>query len=81
MQLFSYSSLKRDGELGEAVTEALNSKGVRWAKIKAVKEPKERQQYGVPAEPGDDLGIEYRYAEAYSACAADLTCAALNTHF
>lgn len=64
--LFSYSSFQREGDLGEAVTQALNSKGVRWVKIKAAKEPKERQQYGIPAAPGDDLGIEYRYTHFVS---------------
>ena len=68
LQLFSYSSFQREGDLGEAVTEALNSKAVRWAKIKAAKEPKERQQYGIPAAPGDDLGIEYRWAYSLSCC-------------
>ncbi len=61
MQVFSYSSFHKEGEVGEITAEALSSRDVRWAKIKPVKEPKEKgPPTGVPAEPGPDLGIEYR---------------------
>ena len=63
LQIFSYSSYNKEGEVGEVTAAALSAKDVRWAKVRAVKEMKERaptKQYGLPAEPGADLGIEYR---------------------
>ncbi len=55
MQVFSYSHFNKEGEVGDTTAEALSARDVRWAKIKSEKPP-----VGVPAEPGPDLGIEYR---------------------
>ena len=54
-QVFSYSNFRKEGVVGDTTAEALAAKDVRWAKVKEVKAP-----VGVPAEPGPDLGIEYR---------------------
>ena len=63
LQVFSYSNFNRaEGEVGECTAAALNGKDVQWAKVRAVKEKAPSKQYGVPAEPGPDLGIEYRYS-------------------
>lgn len=55
MQVFSYSHFNKEGEVGDTTAEALSARDVKWAKIKSEKAP-----VGVPAEPGADLGIEYR---------------------
>lgn len=62
LQIFSYSSFNRaEGEVGECTAAALAAKGAQWVKVKAPKVKAPSKQYGVPAEPGPDLGIEYRY--------------------
>lgn len=62
-QVFSYSNFNREaGEVGVCTAAALDEKHVQWAKVKPVKEKAPSKQYGVPAEPGPDLGIEYRYS-------------------
>ena len=63
MQVFSYSSYNKQDVPGECTEEALNARDVRWTKQRPVKEPKERapvKETGIPAEDGEDLGIEYR---------------------
>lgn len=48
---------------GECTEAALRARDVRWAKVRPPREPKERtpaKQTGIPAEDGEDLGIEYR---------------------
>ena len=57
LQVFSYSHFNKEGEVGAATADALSARDVRWAKVKSEKAP-----VGVPAEPGPDLGIEYRYS-------------------
>ncbi|KAL0039615.1 hypothetical protein WJX77_003445 [Trebouxia sp. C0004] len=59
--VFSYSHFNKEGEVGETTAEALSARDVRWAKVKSEKAP-----VGVPAEPGADLGIEYRYTHYIS---------------
>lgn len=61
--MFSYSSYNKQEVPGECTEEALNARDVRWAKQRPLREPKERapvKDTGVPAEDGEDLGIEYR---------------------
>ncbi|KAL0021602.1 hypothetical protein WJX79_003100 [Trebouxia sp. C0005] len=59
--VFSYSHFNKEGEIGDTAAEALSARDVRWAKVKSEKAP-----VGVPAEPGPDLGIEYRYTHYIS---------------
>ena len=61
--MFSYSSYNKQEVPGECTEEALNARDVRWAKQRPLREPKERapvKETGIPAEDGEDLGIEYR---------------------
>lgn len=63
LQVFLYSSYNRQEVPGECTEAALNAREVRWAKVRPPKEPRERapaKQTGIPAEDGEDLGIEYR---------------------
>ena len=60
LQIFSYSSFNREGEVGECTAAALEAKGAQWVKVKPPRVKAPSKQYGVPAEPGPDLGIEYR---------------------
>lgn len=63
LQVYSYSSYNQQETLGECTEDALAGRDVRWVKPRAPKEPKERapvKQTGIPAEEGEDLGIEYR---------------------
>lgn len=61
MQIYSYSSFNRaEGEVGECTAAALEAKGAQWVKVKPPRAKAASKQYGVPAQPGPDLGIEYR---------------------
>lgn len=60
LQIFSYSSFNREGEVGESTAAALEAKGAHWVKVKPPRVKPPSKQYGVPAQPGPDLGIEYR---------------------
>ena len=66
LQIFSYSSFnKAEGAVGECTAAALEAKGAEWVKVKAPKVKAPSKQYGVPAQPGPDLGIEYRYQQLW----------------
>ena len=66
LQIFSYSSFnKAEGEVGECTAAALEAKGAHWVKVKAPRVKAPSKQYGVPAQPGPDLGIEYRYHDCW----------------
>lgn len=74
LQMFSYSSFNRaEGEVGEITAAALAAKGAQWVKVKAPKVKAPTKQYGVSAEPGPDLGIEYRYGRP-AAVTASVKC-------
>ena len=68
--MFSYSSYNKQEVAGECTEEALNARDVRWTKQRPLREPKERapvKETGIPAEDGEDLGIEYRSVPSGSA--------------
>ncbi|KAL3143597.1 hypothetical protein ABBQ38_002394 [Trebouxia sp. C0009 RCD-2024] len=64
--IFSYSSFNREGEVGESTAAALEAKGAHWVKVKPPRVKPPSKQYGVPAQPGPDLGIEYRHVHYVS---------------
>ncbi|KAL3149349.1 hypothetical protein ABBQ32_002153 [Trebouxia sp. C0010 RCD-2024] len=64
--IFSYSSFHREGEVGECTAAALAANGVHGVKVKPPRVTPTSKQYGVPAQPGPDLGIEYRHVHYVS---------------